>query len=174
MKQTLKKKTDLIKNISFLILILCFFSNCTVNNSAENIALIEKYVAAVEAKDYETMETMLAENYRGYGPSYTDSTTRTEALASWKENSENLYESIYYERSQIVAVNVPSGPNKGEWIANWAELIIKYKDGRGPVTIWANSNYKIEDGKIVKSYAFYNEADVLRQLDYEFFYTTDK
>ena len=168
MKQALKKKFDWIKNISFLILMLWFFSACTVNNTGENIATIEKYVSAVESKDYSTMEALLADNYKGYGPSHSDSTDKKDALAAWKYNIENLYESISYERSRVVAVNVPSGPNKGNWVGNWAELKITYKDGSGPVTIWANSNYKIENGKIVKSYTFYNEADALKQLGYEY------
>ena len=166
MKQTLKKKTDRIKNISFLILIIWFFSTCSVNNKAEDVALIEKYVLAVESKDYSTMEALLDENYRGYGPSHSDSSNKKAALEAWKYNIENLYESISYERSQIIALNVPSGPNKGEWVANWAELKIVYKDGSGPAVIWANSNYKIENDKIVKSYTFYNEADALRQLGF--------
>ena len=67
----------------------------------------------------------------------------------------------------MAAFTIQEGPNKGEWVSNWAELKIQYKDGSGPVIIWANTNYKIEQGKIVKSYTFYNEADALKQLGYE-------
>jgi hypothetical protein len=158
-------KTLLI--ITFLSLL--FISACSQadKQTADNIGLIEKYVKAVEGKDYSTMESLLAENYKGYGPSHSDSTNKAAALASWKENIENLYQSISYNRSRMAAVTVPEGPNKGEWVANWAELKISYRDGRGPVIIWANTNYQIENGKIVKSYTFYNEADALRQLGYE-------
>jgi len=41
-----------------------------------------------------------------------------------------------------------------------------FKDGVGSVTVWANSNYLVENGKIKRSITFYNEADVLRQLGY--------
>ena len=54
----------------------------------------------------------------------------------------------------------------GDWVSNWAYLTIKYKDGRGPVNVWVNAVYKIENGKIARSRTFYNEADVLRQLGY--------
>ena len=160
-----KMKTLLI--ITFLSLL--FISACSQadKQTADNIGLIEKYVKAVEGKDYTTMESLLAENYKGYGPSHSDSTSKTAALASWRYNIENLYQSISYERSMIAAVTIITGPNMGEWIANWAELKIKYRDGRGPVIIWANTNYQIENGKIVKSYTFYNEADALKQLGYE-------
>ena len=54
----------------------------------------------------------------------------------------------------------------GDWVSNWAYLTIKYKDGRGPVNVWVNAFYKIENGKIARSRTIYNEADVLRQLGY--------
>ncbi|MDZ4747926.1 MAG: hypothetical protein SH808_05525 [Saprospiraceae bacterium] len=57
------------------------------------------------------------------------------------------------------------GDNNGEWVGNWAELTIGYQDG-GSVTIWANTDYLIENGKIIRSLTFYNEADALRQLGY--------
>ncbi len=161
-----------MRPLIYLVFAVFLLQACS-NNTVENINVIEKYVAAVEAKDYSTMEVLLAENYKGYGPSHIDSTTKIEALAAWKYNTENLYESISYERSRIVAVDVPSGPNKGEWVANWAELKITYKDGSGPVIIWANSTYNIENGKIVKSYTFYNEADALRQLGYKYIHKDD-
>ena len=146
------------------------FIACSVadKKATNNIALIKKYVEAVETENYEVMESLLAENYKGYGPSYSDSTNRELALAAWKENIENLYESISYERSQFATVSILDGPNQGEWISNWAELKIRYKNNRGSAIVWANTNYQIENEKIVKSYTFYNEADVLKQLGYEF------
>jgi hypothetical protein len=95
------------------------------------------------------------------------------AVESWKKNVEDLYEKIEYTRSQFAGVTIAEGPNKGDWVANWAELNIEYKDGEGKVTVWANSNYKIENGKIVKSITFYNEADILRQLGYVFINPND-
>ena len=86
----------------------------------------------------------------------------------WRTNNFWLFIAEQYVRSQYAAISIKDGEHKGEWVATWAELKIEYKDGRGPVKIWANSNYKVENGKIVKSLTFYNEADVLRQLGYVF------
>jgi hypothetical protein len=164
-----------MRNLIKLTLILFLLSGCTVGiKKAEvYIELVEKYVKAVEDKDYATMESLLAENYKGFGPSHSDSTTREAALAAWKENIENLYERISYERSRNAAVSIKDGPNNGIWVSNWAELVITYKNDRGTVTIWANTNYQIENGKIVQSYTFYNEADAMRQLGYVFINPND-
>lgn len=159
-----------MKNLFFILVILLTTMSCSLENkkSEENVALVEKYVDAVENLDYAFMETVLDDNYMGYGPSHTDSIGKELAIANWKNNIENLYESVTYNKSRNLANFVPDGPNAGEWVSNWAELIIVYKEDQQKVTIWANTIYKIENNKITKSYTFYNEADVLEQLGYVF------
>ena len=160
-----------MKKLILPLLLLPFvISSCTsVNNhSEENLALIQNYIQAVENLDYDTMDSVLDENYIGLGPSYGDSIGKADAIANWKFNVQNLYEKIDYSRSRNATITVVSGENQGDWISNWAELHITYKDDRGSVIIWANSIYQIVNGKIVKSYTFYNEADALEQLGYVF------
>ena len=48
-------------------------------------------------------------------------------------------------------------------MSNWAELTIVFKSDE-VVTILANTIYQLNNEKIVKSFTFYNEADVLEQL----------
>ena len=164
-----------MKNTALMLLVIPLFWACSNsrNNAEKNLQLIEKYVQAVENMEYDAMELYLDDNYLGMGPSYGDSIRKDQAIANWKDNVENLYERIHYNRSRNIAVTVETGDNQGEWVSNWAELDIVYKNGRGEVTLWANSVYQIEDGKIVKSYTFYNEADALRQLGYVFINPND-
>ncbi|MDH4092579.1 MAG: ester cyclase [Cyclobacteriaceae bacterium] len=144
--------------------------SCTSPNAqkeSQNLAIAKEYMEAVETKDADAMGALLAEDYIGYGPSVGDSTNKADAIASWKYNAENLYESIEYTRHKDLAVTVTEGEAIGDWVLNWAYLTIKYKDGRGPVNVWVNAVYRIENGKIVQSRTFYNEADILRQLGYQ-------
>jgi hypothetical protein len=138
------------------------------NVKEKNIALIDNYIEAVENLDYQSMEALLDENYLGLGPSYGDSIGKTEAVENWKFLAEHLYKGITYNRQRSVAVSVPDGENKGDWVSTWAELSIYYKDLPDTVTIWANTIYQLEGNKIIKSFTFYNEADALRQLGYQF------
>lgn len=140
---------------------------CGTNNHEANIAVVKQYVSSVEALDYNTMENLLADNYEGYGPSVGDTIHREAAVENWKRNVAELYDKIEYSRAQYAGVTIPDGPNQGDWVANWAQLKVTFKDGAS-VTIWANTNYKVENGKIVKTFTFYNEADVLEQLSYVF------
>lgn len=158
-----------LKTTTFILLALGFLWSCNSSggNEEKNLALIEKYVNAVENLDYETMASCLDDAYIGIGPSVNDSINKQDALKNWKDNVENLYESIKYLKSQNIAVTTTSGDNPGNWISNWAELKISYKNGES-VTVLVNSTYLIENEKIVKSFTFYNEADVLEQLGYVF------
>ena len=159
-----------MKKIVFATLLLTIMISCssTDNKAKSNTALIEKYVQAVEDNDAATMESLMDDNYWGFGPSVGDSINKTGAIENWKNNVENLYESITYNKSKNISVNISDGDNKGEWVSNWAELNIVYKKDKKSVIIWANTIYQIKNNKIVKSYTFYNEADVLEQLGYVF------
>ena len=136
----------------------------------ENLTVVNKFFTAVESLDTAAMSALLADNYKGYGPSIGDSLGKSDILENWKYNFDHYYASIKYNRYQDIAANITDNNNgePGEWVSNWAYCSIKYKDGRGPIYIWVNSVYKIENGKILKSRVFYNEADWLRQLGYRF------
>lgn len=157
------------------LIVLTFISisifSCASNNDQrekENLAVVRSYKDAIEANDVAKMESLLASNYKGYGPSVEDSVNKEQAISNWKYNSENLYESFKFSRIQNIAKTV--GENEeaepGDWVITWAFLTLKYKDGRGPVSLWVNVEYKIENGKIAQSRTFYDEADILRQLNY--------
>ena len=166
-----KKINRIMKQLMLLIGISAVLFSCSSSadkKETENMAIAKRYMEAVETKNAAAMDSLLADNYMGYGPSVGDSTNKQDALKSWKYNSENLYESIQYTRHKNLAVTVTEGEAAGDWVLNWAYLTIKYKDGRGPVNVWVNAVYRIENGKIVQSRTFYNEADVLRQLGYTF------
>lgn len=160
-----------MKNTRTLVLLLLAFNiilSCSTQNDTfkKNEELIKKYVQAVESNDKATISLLLDDNYVGLGPSASDSIDKNGVIENWQYNMANLYESIKYDKSRIISVEVPDGENKGEWVSNWAQLTIVYKTGEQAV-IWVNSIYQIAEGKIIKSYTFYNEADVYRQLGYE-------
>ena len=156
-------KLLLLSGLMSLFLFSCGSGN---NNADRNVALVEGYVNAVQKLDYDLMDAFLSDNYMGYGPSVNDSVNKANAVNQWKSNVELVYEKIEYQQSRSIAVTVPDGVNAGEWVANWAQLQITFKDSGEQVTILVNSMYKIEGDKISKSYTFYNEADALEQLGY--------
>ncbi|WP_417875104.1 hypothetical protein [Xanthomarina gelatinilytica] len=159
-----------MKKIILILALGSFVLSCNseVDNSEKNLSLISNYITAVENMDFDSMDVYLHDRYLGLGPSYGDSINKAQAIANWKSNIDNLYKKIHYDKSRNAAIKISTGENQGEWVANWAELKIDYKNDKGSVIIWANSIYQIVDNKIIKSYTFYNEADALEQLGYVF------
>ena len=154
-----------MKKIFLFVLTIVMFGSCAPSDpSKENVVLINNYVKAVENLDYDAMDNLLDDSYIGIGPSRGDSISKDEAISNWKANVENLYEKISYSKSRNIAVKTP----EGEWVSNWADLTIVYKESGKSISILANTLYQIENGKIVKSLTFYNEADALEQLGYVF------
>ena len=159
-----------MKNIFCLLILLITACSRSGNDPSQaNAALVQQYLDAVANKDYGAMESLLADNYIGMGPSVGDTINKQQAIENWKLTSENIYESVVYELSEILPASIAEGPGAGDWVSNWAYLTINYKDGRGPVNLWLNAVYKIENGKIARSRTFYNEADVMAQLGYRVF-----
>jgi len=154
------------KLLAIVLLLVAVSCDSKRDEGAANIEIVKKYVAAVESTDYETMKSLLADNYLGIGPSVNDTINKGQALANWKDEADSLYEHISYEKSRFVAVNVQEGDNTGQWVANWALVNITYRNKGGSAKLLANTIYKLTDNKIEKSYTFYNEADVLEQLGY--------
>lgn len=161
-------KQVIISVLVILAINACNQSAAPEKTNDESLAVVKKYMQAVETNNISIMDSLLDESYQGYGPSVGDSVTKAEAIQNWKYNTENLYESIKYTRYQNIGLTVKPGEEAeaGDWVSNWAYMTIKYKDGRGPVNAWMNAVYRVKDGKIVHSRTFYNEADVLRQLGY--------
>jgi ketosteroid isomerase-like protein len=158
-----------MKQLIMLAIISVTLFACTSSADKKekaNLAIAQKYMQAVETKNVAIMDSLLAENYMGYGPSVGDSVNKEEAIAGFKDNIENLYESIQYTRHKELAVTVTEGEAIGDWVLNWDYLTLKYKVAKDPVNLWVNVVYRVENGKIVHSRTFYNEADVLRQLRY--------
>ena len=165
-----------MKKTITLLLITVVMMGCSpsVDNYEKNILLVEKYIKAVEELDSEGMDFFLGDNYMGYGPSHDNEINKENTINNWKEFSTNLYKSIKYTKTRNIAVSIPDGENKGEWVTNWAELNIVYKRDNAEVILWANTLYQIENDKIIKSYTIYNEADALHQLGYIFINDNDK
>lgn len=164
-------KTIDMKHLMLLATISICLIACSTSadkTSSDNIDVVKNYIKAVESMDSGAIDKYLDNNYLGMGPSFGDSIGKKEAVENWNYNTANLYEKIHYNRSRFADVIIREGENKGDWVANWAELQVVYKSASQPVTIWANTNYLIKNGKILKSISFYNEADAFRQLGYKF------
>ena len=116
-----------MKQVVFVIISISLFACATKDDKKEkeNLAVAKKYMEAVETKNVATMDSLLAESYIGYGPSVGDSTNKKDALATWKYNAENLYESFEYTRHKELAVSVTEGEAQGDWVLNYGNPLYR-------------------------------------------------
>jgi ketosteroid isomerase-like protein len=147
-------------------IVSCTPNENTVQRNPGNEALVQKYFDAVLKGDITTMESLLADNYKEYGPAVKDSINRVTSLAEWTKTYEG-FSSIEYDRYAILSSTVPEGRVKGDWVFDWGRVTANYKNG-DQVTFDGHWVFKIENGKIVQQNNFYNVADILGQLKYTF------
>jgi hypothetical protein len=159
-----------MKKITIFFSVAVLVASCSGNDQATNdsISVVQKYEQAVQSKNADSMAALLSDDYMGYGPSFTDSINKTDAVANWKNLVANLYDSFQYTRSFNLAAKVTEGARPGDYVSSWSSVRITYKNGKGPVNLLVNVVYRVENGKITMTRTFYDEADAMRQLGYQF------
>lgn len=129
-----------------------------------NKALITQYVDAIVKGDTSAIGNFLADSYKGYGPGLTDSTDRAKEIKDWGNSWKNDFSSIDFNRAGMIAFNVPAdGKFPGDWVSDWGLITVNYKNGLKPFSFWWNGVYRVKDGKIEVSRAFWNENDYFKQ-----------
>lgn len=147
-----------------LLLISCSQGAKDSNTGQSNIDVVKRYLEAANNKDVNAMGSLLADNFVGYGPSYSDSIDKQSALKNWAVISQDYYDEIHISDPMMIAASSEGGANPGDWVSAWSQVRLTYKDtARRPVTIYANVIYRVENGKISMLRRFYNEADIQRQ-----------
>ncbi len=134
----------------------------------EQMQVVENYLDALLGKDVAAMESFLSDDFMSYGPAVNDSSDRTQTIETWKNNWDSLYTSIDYDRAHRIFTNTGEGTAAGDWVSDWAIITINYMDSRESVTFWFNGVFRIADGKINLSRAFYDTGDIMAQQGFEF------
>jgi limonene-1,2-epoxide hydrolase len=168
-------KIPAMKKLSLYVVIMLFtivLTSCSTSTTesginTDNLSLGTKFMDAIHDKDTAKLDRIFADDFIGYGSGTGDSMNKAEAIAKWKTLFDT-YESIEVLQSSSAAAKTNEGPNAGDYVTTWAGVKITYKNGKGPVTLAVNYIFRVKDGKINLSRAFFNEADTMRQLGYQF------
>lgn len=161
-----------MKKAIYIPLLVLLFASCAMQDQSfqEDLKIVEKYQQALKDHDFETMKSILADDYVGYGPSVSDTTNKDDALLIWERNMEYLFEKLEFNIAENIAITSNKGSDAGQWVSSWGKLVVKFQKTGKESQIWSNQIFLVKDGKIQKSYLFYNEADALRQAGYHYVY----
>ena len=125
---------------------------CSGQNKIESdIAVVDRYIQAVQSNNAQAMRKLLDYNYVGYLPSSSDSIGKEQALDNLAYGAEHLYEKIEYVQNVHLFVRAIDSPVSGSFVSDSCVVKITYKDGRGSVFFKLLVDYRIVKGKITFS-----------------------
>lgn len=161
-----------MKKVNYIMMVLLgiMIISCTDQNQAiqESLNVVEKFQMAFQDHDIETIKSVLADDYVGYGPSLSDSIRKDDALLIWENNLDYLYDKVEMNVAENVSISNVEAKGGGLWISSWGTLTLKFQNVSNEAIILANQIFLVKDGKIKKTIIFYNEADALRQAGYHY------
>ena len=108
--------------------------------------------------------SLLADEYIGYGPASTDSTTRKMVLNTWKRNYMNqVNRKVGFVNNSFTVLQ---GNLKGDWVSTWGNYSCTISDKNIKVPFQYTA--RIAEGKIVTDRIYYDMSNVLQTLGYKF------
>jgi ketosteroid isomerase-like protein len=132
-------------------------------NAEPDMKVVSDFVNALTSGDLDKAKSLLAENYKGYGPSPTDSTNIEQTLKSWNENykiQSNRKVSFVTQTFKVL-----SGDLKGSWVSLWGDYSFT-QDGKN-VTFPLQYTARVTNGKIDTDRVYYDRLYIIQALGYK-------
>lgn len=136
-----------------------------------NKAMVKKYMETILTGNTAGMADFLADGYMGHGPAMKDSVNKEQDIANWKKSWAEEFTSIKYD--EVVSLTPSIKPETksraaGDWVLTWGTISVEHKNGLPPVKFNLHVAYRVANGKIDRSYVYYDVADILTQEGYTF------
>ena len=132
-------------------------------NADADIKLVGDFLNYLVSGDLDKAKSLLSENFKGYGPSPTDSTSTEQTISSWKENCE--VQSNRKVDFMPTTFRVFSGDQKGDWVALWGNYSFT-QDGKN-ISFPFQYTARVSDGKINLDLTYYDKMYILQTLGYK-------
>lgn len=133
------------------------------NPTAEaDMKTVGDYVNSLVAGDLKKAKSLLAKTFMSYGPSSTDSSTVSQEMADWEQNYK-----VQLDRKVAFVTQtfkVLSGAQKGSWVSLWGNYT--FKMGDKDLTLPFQNTLSVANGKITKSFIYYDNFAIYQQLGY--------
>ncbi|WP_347159035.1 hypothetical protein [Pontibacter chitinilyticus] len=131
-------------------------------NAEADMRVVGDYVNALVSGDLEKAKTLLANNYKGYGPAPTDSATSEQVISDWQRN----YKSTSNRKVSFATqtFRVKSGIYKGDWVSLWGDY--SFSENGKDVNFPFQYTARIANGKIETDRIYYDRLYMLQTLGY--------
>lgn len=132
-------------------------------NAEADMKVVSDYVRSLTSGDLVKAKTLMTDNYRGYGPSPTDSSTSEQTITGWQQN----YETQLNRKVSFITqtFRVKTGDLKGNWVSLWGDYSFTQngKDLKFPFQYTA----RVTKGKIDTDRIYYDRLYILQTLGYK-------
>ncbi len=132
-------------------------------NAEADIKVVGDFIDALVSKDLDKVKSLLADDYLGYGPAPTDSSTVAQTIATWEENYKTQSDLKFNSVSETF--RVLQGDLKGDWVSVWGDWTFT-QDGK-TVTFPLQYTARVADGKINTGRVYYDRLYIVEQLGYK-------
>jgi len=128
-----------------------------------DIKIVGDFLSSLASGDLEKAKSLLSEEFKGYGPAPTDSSTTEQTINSWKE----LYKTQTNRKVGFVTTTfrVLSGNLKGDWVSVWGNYSFT-EDGKN-ISFPFQYTARVTEGKIDTDFTYYDRLYILETLGYK-------
>lgn len=132
-------------------------------NADADIKVVDSFLNSLISGDLDKAKSLLAENFKGYGPAPTDSSTVEQTITNWKEN----YKKQLNRKVDFVTATfrVLSGIHEGDWVSLWGNYSFT-QDGIN-ISLPFQYTARVADGKITGDIVYYDNMYILQTLGYK-------
>jgi ketosteroid isomerase-like protein len=127
-----------------------------------DIKVVRDFLHAIADGDLKIVSNLLADEYKGNGPSPADSTTKEKTISTWKENYNTQ------KNRKIGFVNttfrVLQGNLKGDYVSVWGNYGCTVNDKN--ISFPFQFTAKVTNGKIESSKIYYDNLYIRQALGY--------
>jgi hypothetical protein len=133
----------------------------TISNHAD-AQVLSDYVNALTAGDFSKASSLLGPKFMSHGPSAADSSNAEKEIQAWKTNHD-LFKDIKL-LSKVQSAFTSAGFPKGDWAFMWGNYSMTFKATNKTVVFPFHVSARIEKGKIVASYGYWNSVPFIEAM----------
>jgi ketosteroid isomerase-like protein len=120
----------------------------TISDSADvNAELLSDYNEALTAGNYDTLRTLLADNFKSYGPIAADSANADSLIKQW-EGTHRDYSNLKILEANPLSFTSSNDKTKGDWTCIWGRYSATHKGTGKTVNFPFHLIGKVENGKL--------------------------
>lgn len=132
-------------------------------NAETDMKVVSDFINALTNDNLEKANSLLAEKYKGYGPSPLDSSTTEQTINSWKESNKiQLNRKVSFVTQTF---RVLLGDLKGNWVSVWGDYGFT-QDGKS-VSFPFQYTARVTNGKIDTDRIYYDRMYIFQTLGFK-------